>query len=44
MTDTVIGDAVDEMVGEAIGDEIGEVILTICDWRDVPSERRLVMR
>ena len=43
MVDIVIGDAIDGMVGEVIGDEIGEVILAICDWRDVRSERRLVM-
>ena len=32
-----------DAIGEVIGDEIGEVILAICNWRDVRSERRLVM-
>ena len=32
-----------DAIGELIGDEIGEVILVICDWRDVRSERQLRM-
>ena len=41
MIDIVIREAIGDMVGEVIGDEIGEVILAICDWRDVRSERLL---
>ena len=33
-----------DAIGEVIGDEIGEVILAKCDWRDVRSERRLVLQ